>query len=142
MMLAGGLRMVISQRLLPTADRSELCVAAEVLPGNTPLWALIRENRTYQIASLQQRGKSLGIVRLDESLAQLVRDGRTSLEIAREYAESPDQLELLIKPRGPAALRPEPAENTNDPGNLQKRGMELGKQVFSRAGKLFGGESK
>jgi twitching motility protein PilT len=141
MMLAGGLRMVISQRLLPTADRTQLCAAAEVLPGNTPLWALIRENRTYQIASLQQRGKSLGITRLDESLALLVREGRTTLEIAREYAESPEQLEQLIKPRAPAALRPEAAENSND-GNLQKRGMELGKQVFSRAGKLFGGESK
>jgi hypothetical protein len=32
-----------------------------------------------------------------------------------------------------------PPENTND---LQKRGMELGKSVMSRAGKLFGGENK
>ena len=47
-----------------SADRSRLHAAAEVLPGSTALWSLIRENRTYQIASLQQRGKSLGIVRL------------------------------------------------------------------------------
>ena len=88
MTLAGGLRLIISQRLVPTADRQGLCVAAEVLPGCTPLWNLIRENRTYQIASLQQRGKSLGIVRLDDSLADLVKKGRTTLEIARGYAES------------------------------------------------------
>jgi twitching motility protein PilT len=139
MTLAGGLRLIISQRLLPTSDRTQLCAAAEVLPGSTPLWSLIRENRTFQIASLQQRGKSLGIVRLDDSLAELVKANRTTFEIAREYSESPEQLETLLK------VRPVSPENTNDPdmaANIQKRGMEIGKQVFSRAGKLFGGETK
>jgi twitching motility protein PilT len=139
MTLAGGLRMIISQRLLPTADRTQLCAAAEVLPGSTPLWALIRENRTFQIASLQQRGKSLGIIRLDDSLAHLVKTNRTTLEIAREYCESAEQLEATIRGK-PLLQRPDAQpENTND---LQKRGMDLGKQVFSRAGKLFGGENK
>jgi twitching motility protein PilT len=142
MTLAGGLRMIISQRLLPTADRTQLCAAAEVLPGSTPLWALIRENRTFQIASLQQRGKSLGIIRLDDSLAQLVKSNRTTLEIAREYCESVEQLEATVRGK-PAFTRPDAQpENTNDPSNLQKRGMDLGKQVMSRAGKLFGGENK
>lgn len=99
MTLAGGLRLIISQRLLPTADRSGVCAAAELLPGSAPLWALIRDNKTFQIPSLQQRGKSLGIVRLDESLAELVRTGRTSLDIAKEYAEAPDQLEALVGQR-------------------------------------------
>jgi twitching motility protein PilT len=146
MMLAGGLRLIISQRLLPTADRKRLCAAAEVLPGSTPLWNLIRENRTYQIVSLQQRGKSLGIIRMDDSLAELVRRGETTLEIAREYAESSDLLEATLAGRNLAA-RPEAApENQNDAsdpaGNLQKRGVELGKQVMSRAGKFFGGDNK
>ena len=138
MTLAGGLRLIISQRLVPSADRSRLHAAAEVLPGSTALWSLIRENRTYQIASLQQRGKSLGIVRLDDSLAELVKTQRTSLEIAREFAESPEQLEALLRPK-PAMPQP---ENTNDGGENLKRGVELGKQVFSRAGKLFGSENK
>jgi twitching motility protein PilT len=137
MTLAGGLRLIVSQRLLPTADRQQLCAAAEVLPGNTPLWNLIRENRTYQIASLQQRGKSLGIVRLDDSLAELVKQGRTTLEIAREYAESAELLETMVM--GKKVVPEAQPENTND--NL-KRGMELGKSVMSRAGKLFGGENK
>jgi len=143
MTLAGGLRLIISQRLVPSADRKQLCAAAEVLPGSTPLWNLIRDNRTYQIASLQQRGKSLGIVRLDDSLAELVKQGRTTLEIAREYADSPELVETLVsgKPREPREGAV--PENQNDPAaNLQKRGVELGKQVMSRAGKLFGGENK
>jgi twitching motility protein PilT len=144
MTLAGGLRLIISQRLLPTADQQGLCAAAEVLPGCTPLWNLIRENRTYQIASLQQRGKSLGIIRLDDSLADLVKKGRTTLEIARGYAESADLLEAMVlgKPSAREAERGEPPEPANEQNPLQKRGVELGKQVMSRAGKLFGGESK
>jgi twitching motility protein PilT len=147
MTLAGGLRLIISQRLLPTADHQALCVAAEVLPGSTPLWNLIRENRTYQITSLQQRGKSLGIIRLDDSLAELVKNGRTTLEIARGYAESADLLESMVlgKPSAREAERAERAEQSepaNEQNALQKRGVELGKQVMSRAGKLFGGESK
>jgi len=140
MTLAGGLRLIISQRLVPTADRKQLCAAAEVLPGNTPLWNLIRENRTFQIASLQQRGKSLGIIRLDDSLAELVRSGLTTLEIAREYADSVEQLELAVN--GRAARAPAAEAGAESAQAAPKRGVELGKQVMSRAGKLFGGDSK
>lgn len=145
MTLAGGLRLIISQRLLPTADRKQLCAAAELLPGSMALWSLIRDNRTYQITSLQQRGKSLGIIRLDDSLAELVRSGRTTVEIAREYAEAPHQFDALVA--GPAApAQPEPPnaaeEAAERAGAAAKRGLELGKNVLSRAGKLFGNETK
>jgi len=143
MTLAGGLRLITSQRLLPTADRKQLCAAAEVLPGSTALWSLIRDNRTFQIASLQQRGKSLGIIRLDDSLAELVRSGRTTLEIAREYAEAPNQFEALVQGR-PLNPQPQAAEAPIEEAAAAaaKRGLEMGKQVLSRAGKLFGNETK
>jgi len=69
MTLAGGLHLVVGQRLLPTADGKGMVVAAELLPGSVALWSLIRDNKTFQIPSLQQRGKGFGIMRLDESLA-------------------------------------------------------------------------
>ncbi|HKP64465.1 MAG TPA: PilT/PilU family type 4a pilus ATPase [Polyangiales bacterium] len=146
MTLAGGLRLIISQRLMPTADRKQLCAAAEILPGSTALWSLIRDNRTYQIPSLQQRGKSLGIVRLDDSLAELVRSGRTTLEIARDYADAPQHLEALVAGRPvqapPEAAAPGEDSNAERAAAAAKRGVEMGKSVLSRAGKLFGNESK
>jgi twitching motility protein PilT len=135
MSLAGGLRMIISQRLVPSADRKTVKAAVELLPGSSPLWALIRDNKTFQIPSLQQRGKSLGIVRLDDSLAELVRSGHTTLEIAREYAEAPEQLEALV--RG-APIKPPAAAPANDAaGNASQK---FGKDMLSKAGKLFGGD--
>jgi twitching motility protein PilT len=142
MTLAGGLRLVISQRLLPTADRKGLCAAAELLPGSMALWSLIRDNRTFQITSLQQRGKSLGIIRLDDSLAELVRSGKTTLEIAREYAEAPATFDALVAGRPVQPAEPAGEDAGERAAAAAKRGMEMGKQVLSRAGKLFGNESK
>ena len=42
MSLSAGLRMIVSQRLVPTADRKSVVVAAEVLPGSVSLGNLIR----------------------------------------------------------------------------------------------------
>lgn len=68
-----------------------------------------------------------------------MRSGKTTMEIAREYCDSPELLATLVQGRAQPAATP---ENQNDPDSLQKRGADLGKQVLSRAGKLFGGESK
>jgi twitching motility protein PilT len=155
MTLAGGLRLIVSQRLLPTADRTGLCAAAEILPGNLPLWNLIRENRTYQIASLQQRGKKMGIVRLDESLAQLVRSGRTTIELAKPLAEQPEHFDALVagRPIIQAPVEPAAAPNAAMRATNQavkagavaaaassKKAADIGKSMLSRAGKLFGNE--
>ncbi len=140
MSLAGGLRLIISQRLVPNADRSSVHAAAELLPGTPPLWALIRDGKTFQIPSLQQRGKALGIVRLDDSLAELVRQGKTSIEIAREFAEAPDQLEALVigKPVRPFDA-PQPGPQAGDATQMAQK---LGKDMMSKAGRLFGGDKK
>jgi twitching motility protein PilT len=100
--LAGGLRLIVSQRLVRGVDGERVVAAAEVLPGSVALWNLIRDNKTYQIPSLQQRGKALGIVRLDDSLGELVKGGKVTLEEARLYAEAPDELTFAITGKRPA----------------------------------------
>jgi twitching motility protein PilT len=97
--LAAGLRLIVSQRLVPSPDRSRVHAAIELLPGSVPLSAIIRDNKTFQIPSLQQRGKGIGIVRLDESLAELVKSQRVSLEDARAVAEAPSEFEALVRGR-------------------------------------------
>jgi twitching motility protein PilT len=131
MTLAGGLHLIVSQRLLPTADGTGMVAAVELLPGSIALWALIRDNKTFQIPSLQQRGKGFGILRIDESLLDLVRAGRVTREAALTVAESPDELEAILDGRRPApgavAPAPAPAPKPEAAGGL------LGK-----AGQLFG----
>ncbi len=128
MTLSSSLRLIVSQRLLPNADRSGLVAAAELLPGSVALGNLIRDNKTYQIPSLQQRGKSLGIVRFDDSLAELVRAGRTTLEIARGYAENPDELEAVVTGKRPNAPPEPPASPDGAKQLLSKMGNLLNRK--------------
>ncbi len=81
--------MVISQRLIPTRDQSRSVVAAELITGNVPLWTLIRDNKLFQLPSLLQRGLAHGMIRIEDSLNDLVRRDIISVETARSYADDP-----------------------------------------------------
>jgi twitching motility protein PilT len=128
MTLAGGLHLIVSQRLLPTKDGQGMVAAVELLPGSIALWSLIRDNKTFQIPSLQQRGKGFGIMRLDESLYDLVQTGRITREAALSVAELPEDLEAMFDgrrpPPGAIAAQPPRAEG----GLLAKAGQIFGKR--------------
>jgi twitching motility protein PilT len=93
-MLSESLRAVVSQRLLPTADRTGLVPALEVMINNLAIGNLIRENKTIQLRSILQTGAEKGMCLLDQSLAQLVQSGRVSAEEALRHAEEP---KLVVK---------------------------------------------
>ncbi|MCW5836281.1 MAG: Flp pilus assembly complex ATPase component TadA, partial [Labilithrix sp.] len=94
--LASSLRLLVGQRLVPSADRTRLHAAVELLPWSVALFTLVRDGRTHQIPDLQRRGKAAGIVRLDESLAELVRAQKVTVEVARLFAESPAELDAQL----------------------------------------------
>ncbi|MBX3223567.1 MAG: Flp pilus assembly complex ATPase component TadA [Labilithrix sp.] len=93
--LASSLRLIAGQRLVPSADRTRLHAAVELLPWSVALYTLVRDGRTHQIPDLQKRGKAAGVVRLDESLADLVRAQKVTAEVAKLFAESPADLDAL-----------------------------------------------
>ena len=128
MTLAGGLHLVVGQRLLPAADGRGMVVATELLPGSVALWSLIRDNKTFQIPSLQQRGRGFGILRLDESLAERVRAGRVTLAAALAVAESPEELEAVIAGKPAAAKAPPDPPKKEAGGLLGKAGNLFGKR--------------
>ncbi|MDF2692766.1 MAG: Twitching motility protein PilT, partial [Labilithrix sp.] len=101
--LAGSLRLIVGQRLVPSADRTRLHAAVEVLPASISLHTLIRDGRTHQIADLQARGKPAGMVRLDEALADLVRAQKVTPEVAKQFAESP--ADFVAQVARPAAVQ-------------------------------------
>jgi twitching motility protein PilT len=125
--LASSVRLVLGQRLLPAADGLGLVAAMEALPGSVALGKLLRDNQLAQLSTLRERGG--GGVRLDDSLAALVRAGKTTLELAKGFAESPEELEAAVTGRGPEAplLPPEPGAGSEKLGN--KAGSLLGRRT-------------
>ena len=73
--LADGLRAVISQVIFKRIDTKGRCVALEILIANSAVRNLIRESKTYQIASMMQTGKKYGMQLLDDAIMDLYTRG-------------------------------------------------------------------
>ncbi|WP_406676381.1 type IV pilus twitching motility protein PilT [Moorella sp. ACPs] len=73
--LADTLEGVITQQLLPRADRKGRVAAVEVLIATPAVKNLIREGKTHQIVSSMQTGARYGMQTMDMALRQLVTRG-------------------------------------------------------------------
>ena len=87
--LAGVLKFVVSQRLVPRKDADGQIVAVELLTGGMALWTLIRDDKLYQLPSLLQRGRGFGMIRIEDSLNELLSSGVISMETAKRFADDP-----------------------------------------------------
>ena len=63
--------------------------------GTPAVRSLIRQNKSFQIASTMQTGKGMGMILLDDALAELVRSGEVSLEAASAAANDPRILQRI-----------------------------------------------
>jgi twitching motility protein PilT len=94
--LSVALQGVVTQQLLPTADGAGRVAAVEVLVLNAAVRNLIREGKTHQIHSVLQTGGSQGMQSMDSALAQLVRAGKITRELAESRSSTPEELRRLM----------------------------------------------
>jgi twitching motility protein PilT len=93
--LAGTLAGVVSQQLLPTADKKGRVVAAEVLVATPAVRNLIREGKTHQIYTSMQAGGKFGMQVMDQSLAELVKRGKITYEMGLERSHHVEEYNRL-----------------------------------------------
>jgi len=108
--LAGVLKFVVSQRLVPREDGDGRVVAVELLTGGMALWTLIRDDKLFQLPSLLQRGRAFGMIRIEDSLNELLSAGTISMETAKMFADDPRVLGPTQQPEAPSARGPEPGK--------------------------------
>ena len=90
---------VCTQQLLPTADGRGRVVACELLVPTPAVRNLIREGKTHQIYSVMQTGTQHGMQTMDAALADLVRRGLITRELAMRRSSTPEDLKrLLVQP--------------------------------------------
>jgi twitching motility protein PilT len=94
--LATTLQGIVTQQLLQTADARGRCVASEVLIATPAVRNLIREGKTHQIYSIMQAGGRFGMQTMDQSLANLVKAGKISQQMAYERCHDAEELNRLI----------------------------------------------
>lgn len=93
--LAGTLEGIISQRLIEKVDGGRT-VAAEILLGSNGVKANIRDGKTHLIDSIIETSQNEGMIPLEVTLANLVKEGTVSLDTAKSYALRIDSFLRLL----------------------------------------------
>ena len=86
MQIAGSLLGVVAQTLIPTLDEKGRVPALEIMIANSAIRNLIREGKVHQIPSTIQISKKDGMQSLDQSLKDLLMEGKISREDAMKRA--------------------------------------------------------
>ncbi|MDB4961051.1 MAG: twitching motility protein [Myxococcales bacterium] len=120
--IAGALRAIVSQRLLPAANGTSVVAAVELLTGCLPLQQMIRDDKLYQLPNLMQRGRAFGMLRFDDSLTELVKTHRITVDTA--IATTENKRELTATLRGGGAPPPEAAPRKGLGGLFGKKDRE------------------
>jgi twitching motility protein PilT len=94
--LAGSLRMVVSQQLARRADGSGRVIVPEILINNQSAAAMIRKGRPHQLASVIQAGGRAGMCSLDANLQELLRKEIISGEEAYNLAVDKARFERFL----------------------------------------------
>jgi twitching motility protein PilT len=100
-MLAGTLKGIISQRLVPRADGSGRMAIAEILTMTGRVHDLIMDpTRTGQLTDVIAQGDYYGMQTFDQALYRAVASGEVAMEDALRYATRPHDFELVVGAKG------------------------------------------
>jgi twitching motility protein PilT len=99
--IAGSLKGIICQRLIPTADGKSRVPVLELLVVNGRIQqAIIDPLLTGDIEGIVADGEYYGMVTFDQSLVSLLADGTISLQEAMASATNPHDLKVMLERRG------------------------------------------
>ncbi|MCZ6833172.1 MAG: type IV pilus twitching motility protein PilT, partial [Acidobacteria bacterium] len=91
-MLAESLKAIVAQVLCRKKEGGRVA-ALEVLMGIPAVSNLIREAKTFQLASIMQTGRKYGMITMNDALLKLVKDG--VVEPKEAYMKALDKHNLI-----------------------------------------------
>jgi twitching motility protein PilT len=94
-MVAGSLRGIICQRLLPNIDGG-VVVACEILVNNVAVSNNVGDGKFYLLKPAMQVGKKAGMCIMDDYIYELFRDGVISEKVALDSLINKKQYEKMI----------------------------------------------
>ena len=96
--LSESLRYVIAQRLLPAKEARKQVACFEVLKGTSNIANMIRDEKTSQMHSAMQIGRSQGMQTMDEALKDLLKRNQITPETAYMAAQKKEDFEAFVSP--------------------------------------------
>jgi twitching motility protein PilU len=110
-----NLRAIVAQRLLIGVDGRRV-PAVEVLLNTLYVQELIQKGEIEGLKDAMEQGVEVGMSTFDQSLYQLYRDSKISLDIALQHADSPNNLSLKVRLETGGGH----AEDTEDPFDVSE----------------------
>jgi len=94
--LSESLKYVIAQRLLPAREKRKQVAIFEVLKNTLAIGNMIRDEKTFQIPSAMQIGRSQGMQTFDDALKNLYSAERITGEVAYRAAQKKEAFEAFV----------------------------------------------
>ena len=91
---------VVSQVLVPKKGGQGRVCAREFMAMNTGIASQIREGKIHQLYGCIESGADQGMISMDQSLVQLLKEDLITIEDALKKAHDPDSLKKLYKLHG------------------------------------------
>lgn len=90
-------RAFVAQQLIPTPDGQGRALSAEIMINSPLMSDLIRKGEIHKMKSLMAKSRNMGMQTFDQSLFDLYKEGNITYEDAINYADSANELRLMIK---------------------------------------------
>jgi len=94
--LSANLLGVVSQRLIPGIEGGRI-PAVEIMFANSAVRNLVRENKVHQLNLVINTSSDEGMVSLNNSLADLVKERKITMEDAEKYSTNVEDLRMMLK---------------------------------------------
>lgn len=95
--LSSVLRTVVSQRLIPRADRPGRVACVEILHNNSAVANIIREGKPHLLDNVIQTSESEGFMYFEKYLKKLYEEGKITKENAIAYSIRPREIEKFFQ---------------------------------------------
>ncbi len=92
-----NMRAIIAQRLVPATDGQGRVLALEILTNSALATDLIASGRFDEIKDVMKKSSQHDMCTFEQSLFELYSEGLITQEDALQYADSPNDLRLMIK---------------------------------------------
>ncbi len=98
--LSLNLKAIVSQRLIPLREGKGRAAAVEVLLNSPLISDQIGKGEVHAIKETMKKSREMGMQTFDQALFDLYEDGKISYEDALRFADSMNEVRLMIKLHG------------------------------------------
>ena len=98
--LSLNLKAVVSQRLIPLKETKGRAAAIEILLNSPLISDLIFKGEVHGIKEIMKKSREAGMQTFDQALFDLHEEGKISYEDALRFADSMNEVRLMIKLHG------------------------------------------